>query len=72
MAFEDPISETAQMINIVDELLGTIKTYEMICDKILKKGALNVRDEMDYNRAIAIIEQCDKELEEIGYYEGEY
>lgn len=66
---EDPISETAYVINVVDDLLGTIKTYEMICDKILRKGYLSVRDEMEYNHAIAIIEQCAKELEELGYYE---
>lgn len=63
---------TTRVINMVDELLSIIKTYELICDKILKKGTLSVRDEMDYNAAIALIQHCDKELEELGYYEGEH
>jgi hypothetical protein len=62
---ETPVHTT----RIINELLDVIKSYECICDKILKKGSLSVRDEIEYNNAITIIKQCDNELRDLGYYD---
>ena len=56
--------------NIIEELLAMIQTYEIMCERILKKGALSVRDEYEYQAAIDTIAKCEKELEELGYFEG--
>ena len=63
---EDPNNVDA---SLVEELLAIIQTYENICERILKKGALSVRDEYEYQSALDMITKCENELEELGYFE---
>jgi len=56
--------------NIINELLESIKVYENICASIIKKARWSIKDEIEYDNAIAVLDRCDKQLELLGYYDS--
>jgi len=57
-----------------NELFSMIEMYERIVERIIrgsKGGKLSVNDEVKLDEAYSIIEKCETELKEIGFWSPE-
>ena len=57
------MSDTMQNENIIKELQEIIDIYKSICARILAKKHLSLKDEIEYDTAMATLERCYQELE---------
>jgi hypothetical protein len=53
----------------IDEILKRIKVYENIIVRIMRKPSLTAQAEMELEEAQQILEECDEELESLGYFD---
>ena len=60
------IMDTQDRIN---EILMRIKVYENIIVRIMRKPSLTAQAEMELEEAQQILEECDEELESLGYFD---
>ena len=58
--------------SIIQDILDTIKFYENICTRILRKTKMTPKDEFDYQNAQNILIKCDEDLDALGYFDGSY
>jgi hypothetical protein len=53
----------------INEILMRIKVYENIIVRIMRKPSLTAQAEMELEEAQQILEECDEELESLGYFD---
>ena len=64
------VLDISMSANIINEILDAIKVHENICATIIKKARWSIRDEIDYDNSIAVLDRCDRQLELLGYYDS--
>ena len=53
----------------INEILMRIKVYENIIIRIMRKPSLTAQAEMELEEAQQILEECDDELDSLGYFD---
>lgn len=53
----------------INEILMRIKVYENIIVRIMRKPTLTAQAEMELEEAQQILEECDEELDSLGYFD---
>lgn len=53
----------------INEILKRIKVYENIIVRIMRKPTLTAQAEMELEEAQQILEECDEELDSLGYFD---